>query len=116
EWQSAVEGDSDWLPIFLAYHDFDEYRLPGIAIEKTDHEEVELRLRLELTDEQLAWRRWKIANDLQGDVDLFHQEYPAYPEEAFIQSGLPFFRPEHLLPLEKDVRKGTRGRIDADGS
>jgi hypothetical protein len=91
EWTRAIEGDSEWVPIFLPYHEFPEYSLPGIAVENLDAEEFELRKRFELTDAQLAWRRWKIANDLQGDIDKFHQEYPAFPE-------------------------GTRGSIDPDGT
>jgi hypothetical protein len=115
EWTRAEEGDSDWLPMFLAWQDFDEHQLPGIAIEEPDTEEQMLRQRFELTDAQLAWRRWKIANDCQGDIDMFHQEFPSSPSEGFVQSGLPFFRAEHLQPLEAHLRKGTRGTIEPDG-
>jgi hypothetical protein len=41
--------------------------------------------------DQLAWRRMTIAEDCQGSVDFFHQEYPATPEEAFQSTGLRFF-------------------------
>jgi hypothetical protein len=115
EWQRASEGESDWLAIFLAWHDFPEYFLPGLTPQDLDKEEQELVARFKLNPGQIAWRRRKIANDLKGDVDLFHQEYPSYPEEAFIQSGLPFFRSEHLMPLEKHVRNGKRYIIDGNG-
>lgn len=115
EWKRAEEGDSDWVPMFLPFHQFEENRIIGATIEDPDDEEFELRQRFELTDAQLAWRRWKIRNDLQGDVDRFHQEHPATAEESFIQSGLPFFRTHQLLPLERALRPGTRGTIDADG-
>lgn len=116
EWLRAEQGDSDWMPIFLPFFAFNEYQLPGMAIEEPDAEEYELRQQFELTDAQLAWRRRKIANDLKGDIDLFHQEFPVTADQAFIASGLPFFRPEHLLPLEKNIRKGTRGYLDPNGA
>jgi hypothetical protein len=115
EWLRATAGDSDFLPIFLAWHQDPENRLPGIAIDDADDEERALRERFELSDEQLAWRRWAIRNLCQGDLEKFHQEYPATAEEAFIQSGLPFFRSAELMPLERTIRRGQRGMIDPDG-
>lgn len=46
--------------------------------------------------DQLAWRRYAIANKCRGSLDTFHQEYPAKPEEAFLASGRPIFD-YHLL-------------------
>ena len=115
EWARAEQGDSDWVPIFLPWHIFKDYQMPGIGIEQPDAEEGALRERFELTDAQLAWRRWAIANLCQGDIDKFHQEYASTSEECFIQSGLPFFRVEHLLPLQKEIREGTRGTVEVDG-
>lgn len=115
EWQRAFSGASEWTAIFIAWHEMPEYRIPGARIDDADVEEKALRIRFELTDEQLAWRRRKIAKDLQGDVDQFRQEYPSYPEEAFVQSGLPFFRPAQLLPMERHLRSGKRFTIDVEG-
>jgi hypothetical protein len=41
--------------------------------------------------EQLAWRRMQIRTQHRGHVQIFKQENPASPEEAFISSGRPFF-------------------------
>src|SRR5262249_38886524 len=41
--------------------------------------------------------------------------YPSTPEDAFVQSGLPFFGPEHLIPFGKHVKNGTRGTVTLDG-
>src|SRR5262249_6795200 len=68
EWNRAAEGESDWLPIFLAWHDFPEYFMPGLKVEDWDTEEKELVKRFKVNQGQLAWRRRKIANDLKGDV------------------------------------------------
>ena len=54
-------------------------------------EEKELKKTFHLTDEQIMWRRWSIKNNCGGDIDKFHQEYPATPEEAFIATGTGVF-------------------------
>jgi hypothetical protein len=40
-----------------------------------------------------VWRRRKIAT---SGLDLFMQEYPATPDEAFISTGRPVFAPEYI--------------------
>ena len=40
------------------------------------------------------FRRRKIA---QNGLDLFRQEYPSYPDEAFLTTGRPVFNPDKLL-------------------
>ena len=42
------------------------------------------------------FRRRKIA---QNGIDLFRQEYPAEPEEAFLTTGRPVFNPEQLQKI-----------------
>jgi hypothetical protein len=61
------------------------------------------------TLEQLAWRRWKIATTCRGEVDLFHQEYPTTPEEAFLTSGRPVF--DHVDLSRHPVYKGRTGEL-----
>ena len=50
-------------------------------------EERELRRLYGLAPEQLAWRRWCIANNCGGDAEYFRQEYPLAPHEAFLATG-----------------------------
>ncbi|NCC19217.1 MAG: hypothetical protein EOM29_09790 [Bacteroidia bacterium] len=96
KWDSAVAGESDFVAVFFAWFDLDEYRMPT----ENDFElmgagrygnEVELKNIFDLDDEQLRWRRWCIDNNCSGDLSLFKQEYPATPEEAFIATGDPVF-------------------------
>jgi hypothetical protein len=57
-----------------------------------DAEEVELVESFGVTLEQLSWRRAKINGpECNGDVEKFHQEDPATPEQMFIGSGRPVF-------------------------
>lgn len=116
EWLRATEGDSEWMPVFLGWQDDTGNQLPGVRVHDLSDEERALRERFNLTDAQLAWRRWTIKNKTGGSVIKFHQEYPATADEAFIQSGLPFFSSEELLPLDRHVRKGLIGVLDSDGN
>ena len=47
--------------------------------------------------EQLLWRRFAIDDDCGGDLDMFHQQNPATPEEAFIVSGSHTFNAKLLI-------------------
>ena len=51
------------------------------------------------------FRRQKIA---QNGIDLFKQEYPSYPEEAFLTTGRPVFNQEQLteqLEAAPDIKE-----------
>ncbi len=91
QWERAVRGESDFLPLFFPWFEMEEYRKPVPPGTEWTPAERELADRFGLADEQLAWRRWCIANNCGGDVEKFRQEYPSYPEEAFLTSGRPVF-------------------------
>lgn len=108
-WDTAVEaqenGTDGFVPIFFAWFEMPEYRrkpLPGF--ERTP-EEQELAETFGLDDEQLAWRRWCIATQCNNDLDLFHQEYPSTPDEAFISTGRCVFDKARLVLRREQVRK-----------
>lgn len=95
-WDGAVKGTNGFVPFFSAWFETDEYRTePPEDFERT-YEEIELAERFGLDDAQLFWRRLKIG---ANGLDMFKQEYPATPEEAFLASGRPVFDPEIILPL-----------------
>lgn len=94
-WVDAVAGKNDYLPIFLPWFWQKEYRkeLPP-GFKRTKDEQILVKL-YGLDDRQLAWRRAKIG-ELKpsgggNPEDLFKQEYPCTPEEAFLFSGRPVF-------------------------
>jgi len=89
-WDKAVAGESDFIPLFVGWQDLKEYSIPYDGFELTD-EEKKIKESFNLTLEQIAWRRWCIANNCGGDINQFKQEYPMTPEEAFITSGTPVF-------------------------
>lgn len=92
----AKEGKNDFTAVFLPWHIFPEYSRPLPPGFKLTQEEKELKLALGLTDEQVNWRRWCIANNCGGDELKFRQEYPATDREAFIVSGTPRFNTLNL--------------------
>jgi hypothetical protein len=49
---------------------------------------------IDVDNAQLWWRRRKIATN---GADLFKQEYPLTPEEAFISTGRPIFNPDYIV-------------------
>jgi len=91
EWMRAERGESEFVPIFFAWFDHEEYRMPVPDDFTVTDEEQQLKEQYGLDDEQLVWRRWCISANCMGDIDLFHQEYPATPREAFLSSGRPVF-------------------------
>lgn len=90
QWKLAEKGLSEFQPIFVPWFWQREYTklLPdGFKIEP---EEENLKEIYGLTDEQMYWRRIKIAELTTDGVDgekAFKQEYPMNAAEAFQVSG-----------------------------
>lgn len=133
-WESAENGDSGWLPIFLPWWIHEEYKLPCskemreiIDGNKDEFEEQALTEgiwyegRMHLLDyDQLAWRRTVIVENFRGDRELlgkdstrqFQQEYPATAEEAFLVSGSCFFDEDQLRLMTRIAGEpAARGRL-----
>ena len=103
-WDKASAGESDYVAVFCAWWELDEYRLPYDGF-KLNEEEKKLKQLFNLDYEQLAWRRWCIKNNCQGDVNMFKQEYPSYPEEAFLSSGACVFNQDNIIKRQSEVKK-----------
>jgi len=95
-WMGAVRGENGFIPFFSPWFDSPEYRLPVPENFERTYEEQELAEKYGLDDEQLMFRRVKIA---QNGREAFQQEYPSNAEEAFISSGRPVFNPEQIQEL-----------------
>ena len=89
---NANKGLGEWEIIFVPWYWSDEYRAQLPKDFKIDEEESELIDAYGLDDEQIQWRRNKIAElDTEGSgTRLFKQEYPFTLEEAFQSSNEPF--------------------------
>jgi hypothetical protein len=96
----AMSGEGDFPLFFAAWHADPRYSRKLTARERErfqlgghayGEDEEELQARYGLSVEQLAWRRWAIEHLCQSDLNIFHQEYPSFPEEAFLSTGQTVF-------------------------
>ena len=104
QWDNAVEGRSDFVPLFVGWNELKEYQIPYNGFELTE-EEKQLQQVYNLSLDQLTWRRWCIANNCGGDVEQFRQEYPINPQEAFLLSGASVFDKEKLILRQEQLSK-----------
>lgn len=103
----AKLGETDWVPLFLSWKDHAEYSRPFATPEEKTFfetnmkpEEIELRDKVGLNSEQLNWRRWKIANDFQGDSESFDVEFPVDDEHAFRSNAQNVFNDRMIRSQE----------------
>jgi len=114
--------NSDWVLVFVPWFVHPWYTKPFESPERKiefdakinakvfnreymrweDSEEVHLKRQFNLTLEQLYWRAWCIENQCRGSIDIFHQEYPTTPLEAFLSSGLNVFSKQLCDDLESN--------------
>lgn len=107
EWVKCVNGESDWKTLFIPWFEIKEYTLPleggkfypidsiefvtPIERDKFLIEEKKLRIKYNLSDAQINWRRWAIVNKCKRSVSKFNQEFPDSWQNAFIATGNLFF-------------------------
>jgi hypothetical protein len=85
KWRDAERGIGDFIAVFVPWFWQEEYRKEVPDDFAMDGEEAEYARLYDLSPEQMAWRRNKIAE--LKDTSLFKQEYPATAAEAFQMSG-----------------------------
>ena len=120
-WRGALEGENEYLPIFLPWFSTDEYhREPPEGFERSSEEDL-LVEQHGLNNGQLYWRRLKIA---EGGELKFRQEYPATADEAFIVAGKSVFamdKVNQLVPVEPEKKMlfdfhSTAWEVSRDGN
>ncbi len=90
QWKLAEKGLSEFIPIFVPWFWQSEYRKKLPDDFECDDDETKLKEYYELDDNQIQWRRMKIAELTTDGVDgskAFKQEYPMNSAEAFQVSG-----------------------------
>ena len=112
EWQRAMAGESQYIPLFFPWFMHQEYCFPNTTLINRDLDKTERDLMhtFNLNLGQIAWRRHTIINDCLNDEKQFNQEYPCTPQEAFLSTGLNVFSlhklDEHYKPMN-----GVRGEL-----
>ena len=102
--RASERGALKWDFVFMEW-----FREPGYStavpqnFTRTQEEEAIVKkcaeqLKFKMTDEQLNWRREKMAEfeAIDGDPEKFHQEFPLTPAEAFLASGRCAFSKKRL--------------------
>jgi hypothetical protein len=104
-WRGAIDGSNGYVPVFIPWFTDVDYREPVTKNFERTPDEEDLAKLYDLDDEQLMFRRRKIA---QNGIDLFRQEYPSEPDEAFLTTGRPVFNPEQIsrnLKTTQDLKE-----------
>ncbi len=107
QWMAAERGDYIYRPFFIAWYEIEDYAMEvprGFILTK---EEIELVKRCPLiTNANLVWRRMKM-REIHTDSDsglspeeLFCQDFPSWPEQAFLSTGRPIF---DMTQLKNDI-------------
>lgn len=121
QWQMAESGESDFIAIFVPWFWQDEYRRPvpddfelnadAESVPEGEPTEEEYAEAFKLDNEQMFWRRRKIAELGGGERGywLFKQEYPATADEAFQSSS------EHSFISRKLILKARRSTVATEG-
>jgi hypothetical protein len=113
QWNAAVDGESEYVPLFFPWHQHPQYTAAHIGLGATlgplDDEERVLKA-LGISDDRLVWRRWAIKNNCNNSLLQFHQEYPTVPEEAFLVTGHNIF-PEGDLTRCYEPMNGLTGYL-----
>ena len=107
------KGDSDWQAVFYPWHAMPNYtrdlpkdKTPEVMLQAFDETLLEMVRAYSLTPEQSHWAHKTWLDKCQGNWDLFRQEYPGKPEEAFAFSASRVFDEPQLAEIEKGgVRK-----------
>jgi len=96
-YQGAINGDNEYVPIFLPWYITPEYRREAPEGFELTEEEEDLVENYSLDNDQLYWRRLKIG---ESGEKKFIQEYPASAEEAFLVTGNSVFDQEIVQMYE----------------
>lgn len=99
----AKGEEPEFMPVFVPWFKTKRYarkRRPGEA--GLDKREQRFKAQYGLTNEQVYWYR----DQRVRYGERVTEEYPSCWEEAFLSSGLPFFKREILTWLREDRRRG----------
>jgi hypothetical protein len=111
QWKIAEKGLSEFIPIFVPWFWQTEYIKALPEGFKTTEEEDSLAIYYELSNEQVYWRRIKIAELTTDGVDgekAFKQEYPMNAAEAFqVSGGDGLITSNHCVKARKEKVKGS---------
>jgi hypothetical protein len=89
---------------------FGKYMPDGLAsallpLERKRIREVREAYGFEISLQQVAWYRWHLESEKDGDQALMDQEYPWTEDDAFQATGSKFFTVEALTACTREAKK-----------
>lgn len=99
-WTDAERHANEFEAVFVPWFWQPEYRKPVPGGFVRTPEEDYLGGLFGWDDEQVQWRRDRIGT---SGLDLFNQEYPNTPQDAFLTSGRPVFDPQSVYKLIQEA-------------
>ena len=115
QWKLAEKGQSEFQAIFVPWFWQSEYRKTLPDGFKLTEEEETLAKQYSLDEEQMFWRRMKVAELTTDGVDgnkAFKQEYPMNAAEAFqVSGGDGLITADHCMKARKETVSGNGAYI-----
>ena len=114
QWQQAEAGLSDYIAIFVPWYWQDEYKREIDDTFSTTAEEDELMFNYGLSVEQIAWRRYKVAEFAVNGIDgnkAFMQEYPCTSIEAFQTTGEDTYISSEIIMHARKAEAEKYGKL-----
>ena len=107
-WEEAGDlmSGSQWKQHFFAWFEDQAYRMAAPQGFRLTPPEERMKAKIieqmgvEIDNDQIYWYRRTYASS--PDKEKFVQEYPSYPEEAFVASG------RHVFPIDKLIARQKR--------
>lgn len=91
-----------YTKIFLSWKMDLAYTLPAPKFTDPTEEELEYSYEHKLSSHQFNWMVSTLRTACANNWNIFNQEYPACPEDAFIATGAPFFPTHYNVNHAKD--------------
>lgn len=130
-YMDAKEGKSDYHAVFEPWFDFERNEMTPKRLALIQNRDVDTlfdgqgNLRIDsifeemlqekhnLSDDQVCWLRYTLANDCNGDIDDFNQEYPSNDVDCFLASGRLFFKNPRIKAFDPltPASKSDEGRL-----
>jgi len=97
----SFADDHPWFSVYMPQgHD-----TPLHILERKRRRLVKQDYGIEVTHNQIAWYRWKLESELEGDQSKMDELFPWLEDDAFVATGAIFFLNDSLTDAMKRARQ-----------
>lgn len=112
QWNAAVRGESIYRPFFVAWYEVEDYEaMPEKGFVLTSAEKDIMRMHKDVSIENIAWRRLMLKSYSNSTLQIFTpeerfaQDFPLFPEQAFLFSGRPVFEQQKIMVHIQEMKE-----------